>query len=362
MKLNPLKHNVVFERLIMEFSNFKVGDRLPSERDFAELLSVNIATIRRAFRDLVLAGIVEKRIGSGTYLTQPVHAPWRERTINLILGIQQTTEFDKALKRVFLSVTKEFGRPGRVLYADEENYPDVIRSCISFKLPTIVAYPGGNGELAECPELFVRLSSMSYNTGIPSVLCDDVDVINSQIAHLRSVGRRRIALLSVRNGLALQDFQLAIWQGTMGSDYAPELLIVAGNSSLSLVEAACDAVAGAWKKQPFDGLICLTDELMFGALSALRHLGARVPEDVCVTSIGDTVLARFGNPAVTSVNPDPEAHIRSAIELLDHNHEHPRSPDLMRLVKSRLIVRESSSLNHNLSTLETNEHAEQVKP
>ena len=361
MKLNPLKHNVVFERLITEFSNFKVGDRLPSERDFAELLSVNIATIRRAFRDLVLAGIVEKRIGSGTYLTQPVHAPWRERAINLILGIQQTTEFDKALKRAFLSVMQESGRSGRVLYVDEENYPDVVRSCISFELPTIVAYPGGNGELAECPELFVRLSSMSYNTGIPSVLCDDVDVINSQIAHLRSIGRRRIALLSVRKAPALQDFQLAIWQGTMGGDYAPELSITAGDSSISPVQGACDAVAEAWRKHAFDGLICLTDELMFGALSALRGLGVRVPEDVCVTSIGDTVLARFGNPTVTSVNPDVEAHIRSAIELLDHNHEHPHSLELMRLVKSRLIIRESTSINHNHFKQENYKNVETVR-
>ena len=200
MKQSQLKHYAVFERLKQEFSHssFKVGDRLPSERDFAERLSVNIATIRRAFRDLVLAGIVEKRIGSGTYLAQPLQASWQERTVNLLLGRQRITEFDKALERAFLAVTKELGRTGRVIYVDEESYPEVVRSCICFKQPTIVAYYGGNGELAECPELFVRLSSMSYNTGIPSVLCDDVDVINSQIAHLRSVGCRRIALLSVR--------------------------------------------------------------------------------------------------------------------------------------------------------------------
>ena len=360
MKQSQLKHYAVFERLKQEFSHssFKVGDRLPSERDFAERLSVNIATIRRAFRDLVLAGIVEKRIGSGTYLAQPLQASWQERTVNLLLGRQRITEFDKALERAFLAVTKELGRTGRVIYVDEESYPEVVRSCLCFKQPTIVAYYGGNGELAECPELFVRLSSMSYNTGIPSVLCDDVDVINSQIAHLRSVGCRRIALLSVRETRELQKFQQAVWQGTMGKDYAPELSITAESPDCGPVEAAYEAVNKAWGETSFNGLICLTDELMFGALSALRRNGARVPEDVAVTSIGDTELARFSNPSVTGINPDAEAHIRSAVELLDHNHEHPQSLELMRLLKSRLIVRESTARNHNRQMMKGQKNAE----
>lgn len=97
---------------------------------------------------------------------------------------------------------------------------------------------------------------------------------------------------------------------------------------------------------------------MFGALSALRRNGARVPEDVAVTSIGDTELARFSNPSVTGINPDAEAHIRSAVELLDHNHEHPQSLELMRLVKSRLIVRESTARNHNRQMMKGQKNAE----
>ena len=349
MEQNQLKHNAVFERLITEFSNsrFNIGDKLPSERDFAERLDVNIATIRRAFRDLVLAGIVEKRIGSGTYLAQTLHSSWRERTINLLLNSQQTAEFDKALERVFFVVAKDMGRSGRVIAVDQETYPEVIRSCICFKQPTIVACYGTPSELERRPELFVKLSSMSYNTGIPSVLCDDVDVINSQIAHLRSVGCRRIALLGLRNAADLQNFQSAVWQGTMGADYSAELLITAENLVHGVVEAAFDAMNAACKKISFNGLICLTDELMFGALSALRKNGIRVPEDVAVTSIGDTELARFANPSVTGINPDAESHIRNAGELLDRNHENPRSLELLRLVKSKLIVRESTARIHN---------------
>ena len=61
---------------------------------------------------------------------------------------------------------------------------------------------------------------------------------------------------------------------------------------------------------------------------------------------------------MTGINPDAEAHIRSAVELLDHNHEHPQSLELMRLVKSRLIVRESTARNHNRQMMKGQKNAE----
>ncbi len=46
-----------------------VGDRLPSERDLSERWGVARMTLRRAVDSLVAEGIVERRHGSGTYVT-----------------------------------------------------------------------------------------------------------------------------------------------------------------------------------------------------------------------------------------------------------------------------------------------------
>lgn len=46
-----------------------VGDRLPSERDLSERWGVARMTLRRAVDSLVSEGIVERRHGSGTYVT-----------------------------------------------------------------------------------------------------------------------------------------------------------------------------------------------------------------------------------------------------------------------------------------------------
>lgn len=47
---------------------WKIGDRLPSERDLADDFSVSRMTLRQAITLLVDEGILERRIGSGTYV------------------------------------------------------------------------------------------------------------------------------------------------------------------------------------------------------------------------------------------------------------------------------------------------------
>jgi GntR family transcriptional repressor for pyruvate dehydrogenase complex len=56
------------ERLILK--KLKPGDKLPSERELAELLQVSRSSIRDAIRGLELMGLVEPRQGSGTIVRE----------------------------------------------------------------------------------------------------------------------------------------------------------------------------------------------------------------------------------------------------------------------------------------------------
>lgn len=47
---------------------WKIGERLPSERDLAETYEVSRMTARQAVTSLVDEGILERRVGSGTYV------------------------------------------------------------------------------------------------------------------------------------------------------------------------------------------------------------------------------------------------------------------------------------------------------
>ena len=57
------------ERLILK--KLRPGDKLPSERELAELLRVSRSSIRDAIRGLELMGLVEPRQGAGTIVREP---------------------------------------------------------------------------------------------------------------------------------------------------------------------------------------------------------------------------------------------------------------------------------------------------
>jgi len=65
---------VAHELLVLILSGrFRAGDRLPPERQLATGFGVSRPTIRQALRVLAENGLVESRIGSGTFVVGPAH-------------------------------------------------------------------------------------------------------------------------------------------------------------------------------------------------------------------------------------------------------------------------------------------------
>ncbi|MBW3553521.1 MAG: GntR family transcriptional regulator, partial [Gemmatimonadetes bacterium] len=54
----------------IESGRWGPGDRLPSEAELVERFGVSRITVGRAMRDLQGAGVVERRPGSGTYVSR----------------------------------------------------------------------------------------------------------------------------------------------------------------------------------------------------------------------------------------------------------------------------------------------------
>ena len=61
---NLVQHSIVSGEL-------KEGDAIPAERDVAEMLSISRVTVRKAFTELVMEGVLVQRRGSGTYVNGP---------------------------------------------------------------------------------------------------------------------------------------------------------------------------------------------------------------------------------------------------------------------------------------------------
>ncbi len=57
-------------KMLIASGRLNAGDELPAIRTLAEQLLVNPNTVARAYRELELAGIVEKRRTAGTFVTE----------------------------------------------------------------------------------------------------------------------------------------------------------------------------------------------------------------------------------------------------------------------------------------------------
>src|SRR6266498_2461187 len=64
------KYQKVFDALQREIQSgrLKAGDRLPSEAELERKFGASRITVGRAVRDLQLAGLVDRRAGSGTFV------------------------------------------------------------------------------------------------------------------------------------------------------------------------------------------------------------------------------------------------------------------------------------------------------
>jgi GntR family transcriptional regulator, transcriptional repressor for pyruvate dehydrogenase complex len=81
-------------RKIIQDDQLGVGDKIPSERELADRLSVGRSSVREALRALELLGIIETRRGEGTYIKDV-----RENDLIPLLGtfILQDTKAKKDL-------------------------------------------------------------------------------------------------------------------------------------------------------------------------------------------------------------------------------------------------------------------------
>jgi GntR family transcriptional repressor for pyruvate dehydrogenase complex len=72
--LKEVDKKKIFQEIVKQIhqliknGSLKAGDRLPPERDLAELFKVSRASVREAIRYLESAGLVRARVGDGTYI------------------------------------------------------------------------------------------------------------------------------------------------------------------------------------------------------------------------------------------------------------------------------------------------------
>lgn len=109
------------------------------------------------------------------------------------------------------------------------------------------------------------------------------------------------------------------------------------------------------RKIPFDAILAGNDDMAIGAMSVLRAVGYRCPEDVSVVGFDDAAAARFSHPPLTTASqPVVRLGVLAVKRLIDSwVNDFPSGPLVL---DTELILRESCGCHptHQLRTRGTN--------
>ncbi|WP_425835038.1 LacI family DNA-binding transcriptional regulator [Streptomyces fractus] len=162
----------------------------------------------------------------------------------------------------------------------------------------------------------VVIGSLPNGVPVDSVRADSVEGVALAVRHLYETGRRRIAFVNgpadtVPGRKRGEGFRKAL--ADCGLVYDPQLVVHTDFD----IESGAAATEALLDLRP-DAVFGANDQLALGAARALHARGLRIPEDVAVAGMDDSVLAQAGWPPLTSVDLGSTERGRRAAELLLH--------------------------------------------
>ena len=181
------------ERLILE--KLQPGDKLPSERELAEMLQVSRSSIRDAIRSLELTGLVEPRQGAGTIV--------RELSAESLVN-----PFANALKRrqELVSELLDFRKmlePPLAARAATHASPDEISEMEEILQRQEATLSHGEASIAEDAEFHYSIALASGNSVVLKVLDILMDLLReTRERSLQLQGRPQRSLAGHRRILA----------------------------------------------------------------------------------------------------------------------------------------------------------------
>jgi DNA-binding LacI/PurR family transcriptional regulator/signal transduction histidine kinase/ActR/RegA family two-component response regulator len=170
---------------------------------------------------------------------------------------------------------------------------------------TLLSTYGGPRAVARLVERFGRATMCSVGIelpGVPSLVLDNRPGMEAVVEHLvTDHGCRKLAFLAGTPKNPEAEVRLAAYRAVLarhGIAFDPALTALGyfrtNSAKVAMEEILARGVA-------FDAVVAASDEMATGVIDVLRRHGRRVPQDVPVTGFDDLMLARLGDPPLTTV-------------------------------------------------------------
>lgn len=353
----PPKYQHVYATLRQEIQSgrWRTGDRLPSEAELGERFGASRITVGRAVRDLQLAGLVDRRIGSGTYV-RPAAAGGYSFGL-LIPDLGETEIFEPMCQGMMASPlardhalvwgSVERHRDGKDAQAWQlcQQYIDRRVSGVFFAPIEGAADAGVNRRIvgaldaARIPVVLVDRDVLPY----PGRSAHDLVGIDNRRAgyivtdHLLRAGAARAGFVARAHTAATVDAREAGYREALsarGADTDRQLAVRLDPADRAAVAAFLDAA------RP-DAIVCANDRTAGLLMQTLQQLGRAVPRDIRLAGIDDVEYAALLPVPLTTLR-QPTRHIGDAAigAMLERVARHDLAPREI-LLPCELVVRAS---------------------
>jgi DNA-binding LacI/PurR family transcriptional regulator len=356
------KHRQIYTSLRRDIQSGRLGDgaRLPSEAELVRRFGASRITVGRAMRDLQAAGLVDRRVGSGSYVRGVgTHAG---HSFGLLIPDLGETEIFEAICQgmmgsplasqhalVWGSLSGGASEPG----AREDQAWRMCRQYIERRVSGVFFAP-----LEQTPhhhDVNRRIVDALDEARIPVVLLDrpalpypqrghhDLVGIDNRRAgyvsteHLIGLGARHVAFVAMPESAATVDAREAGYREAL---YAAGLEIDR-RLARRLDPADPAAVRSLMTSAAPDGIVCANDRTAARLMPALLRLGVRIPQVVRMVGIDDVDYAALLPVPLTTLRQPTAAIGETALRVMLERVERADLPGRDVLLHCELIVRES---------------------
>ena len=344
-------------KLAIESGEYSTGERLPSESELVRQFGASRLTVNRALRELQLSGIIDRRAGSGSYVSASAAAGL---AFGLLIPELGQTEIFEPICRGMAEVRLPehhvllWGKSP----ADSQDAEKMARSwCEQWMARKVSGVFFAPTEYTpQKSTVNQHIAELFEQARIPMVLIDRdlVDFPDRSKYDLVCIDHRRAAYVLTKHLLSAGCKRI-IFIGRLWA--APS----AGARSFGYREALIDA--GAEFRENFignvdpsdgtkirrmiaeirpDGIVCLNDFTAAHVMRVLESMSLSVPDKVKLGGFDDVKYANLLPVPLTTIHQPCEELGAAAISAMVERLRHPGLPARDILLNFRLVVRASS--------------------
>jgi GntR family transcriptional regulator, arabinose operon transcriptional repressor len=350
------KHRLIYQTLrnAIASGEYAAGSRLPSESELGKTFCASRITLTRALRDLQTDGLIERRVGSGSYVRAVV--PTGMTFGLLIPQLGQSEIFEPICSGMTTAVGVNhmliWGRSLQDQDAIEDQAMELCNQLIAKRVSGVffapIEYSPTRREVnrrivvsftaAAIPVVLLDRDFVSYPQRSPLDLIgiDNRRAGHTITAHLLEQGCRRLLFLGLPDAAdtveaRISGFREAIaWHGPLA------------NGHVTRIDSADEpAVRKAIDQFHPDGIVCANDITAANLMHTLNAIGIEVPHAIRLVGIDDVKYANLLPVPLTTIRQPCMQMGAIAMRVMLLRLAEPQVPPRDILLNFSLVVRQS---------------------